>query len=518
MRATRHPWTVALLMVAASAFSAKATCVEQIVGPTRLRNPQGLAIDPAGNVYVGNRNLHTVLRVAPDGTITTVLADVPRDQTRRMRQPLGLALDGDGRLYVAAGESSNVYRVDPDGSARVILDGTGNGTGSALVTPWAIAVDGAGNVFVAGRGSDNVFRIGTDGTTTVVLDGTHGFRGGAGLAVDAGGTLYAAGWYSDNVFAVPPGGTPELLLDYRGGGAVDGLRSPLGVAVGDGAVFVTGVQTNNVFRIAADRTVTTVADGASVGAPFAPYGIALDAAGNIYLAGYGTEHLYRLSPSGDLATLLDATGDGAGNRLSGVGDVAVDAAGAVYATGWYSSNVFRIRNACPTVPRDDCASAPTRARLRLLDRRPDAHDALRWDWSGPPSRSGSSFGDPTARDSYALCVYTGSAAAPALDTCVRTGSACADEPCWHRNGSGGFEYRRGAATTGLTRLRLKQRNGIMTIRAEASGEALSIPPLPLALPVRVQLLVRDGSCWESTYELAEVARNTPADFKAIDRP
>ncbi|MEZ5256729.1 MAG: SBBP repeat-containing protein, partial [Ilumatobacteraceae bacterium] len=134
------------------------------------------------------------------------------------------------------------------------------------------------------------------------------------------------------------------ILDATGDEAGNPLVGPYGVAVdAAGNVYVTG--SSNVLRVTAAGAITEIIDVSGDGAGNqlgGPHGVAVDAAGNVYVAGYSSDNVFRVSPAGVVTEILDATGDGAGNPLVGPYGVAVDAAGNVYVTGNSSDNVFRV--------------------------------------------------------------------------------------------------------------------------------------------------------------------------------
>ena len=129
----------------------------------------------------------------------------------QLAQPEGLAVDGNGNLYIADAANHRVRKVTPAGT---ISTAAGNGhpgfggdggpaEASQLNQPYGLAVDDAGNLYIADFGNQRVRRIGTDGVITTVAG--NGERGGAGdggpaisaqllgprnLVLDSAGNLY----------------------------------------------------------------------------------------------------------------------------------------------------------------------------------------------------------------------------------------------------------------------------------------------------------------------------------------
>jgi hypothetical protein len=147
----------------------------------------------------------------------------------------------------------------------------------------------------------------------------------------------------------------------------------------------------------------------------------------------------------------------------------------------------------------------------------DARDLLVWRWITGEATTLSEFGDPMTSESFALCLYEG--AGPAAERRVTSqapaGGTCAGQPCWKLAGTTGYRYiDRERTPTGLLKLLLKEGDdGRARVVAKAKGGNLTLPPLPLALPVRVQLQSTSGTCWEAAFDGTGVVETTDVKFK-----
>lgn len=118
---------------------------------------------------------------------------------------------------------------------------------------------------------------------------------------------------------------------------------------------------------------------------------------------------------------------------------------------------------------------------------------------------------------FGLCVYDASASAqPVLAGAVTAGGTCGTKPCW-KAVAGGYRYKSKAATVdGVTDLKLRlTAAGELQVLVKGRGAALPLPPLGLATPVRVDLVIDDGAgrtCWQSTFPSA--LENGAAGFRA----
>ncbi len=201
----------------------------------------GIAVDNAGAIYVTGQSSDNAFRIDPNGVISEII-----DSTGGvvggaviLDQPNHIAVDTAGNVYVTG---SNSFRIDPNGVITEL------GIGG-----FGIAVDGEENAYVSSGSS--VFRIAPNGVITVVIDSTGDGAGNtlsmAGFIVaDGVGNVYVAGVGSDNVFRIDPNGVITEVIDSTGDGAGNKLDNPIYVAVdGLGNVYVTGKESNNAFRI-----------------------------------------------------------------------------------------------------------------------------------------------------------------------------------------------------------------------------------------------------------------------------
>ena len=155
-------------------------------------------------------------------------------------------------------------------------------------------------------------------------------------------------------------------------------------------------------------------------------------------------------------------------------------------------------------------------QLRILPRRPGIRQRIAWNWSHGEATRREDFGDPLANGTFTFCVFDESGSRPtvAFSAATRSGM-CGNLPCWTAN-AGGFRYRStDGAPSGLRQLSLKAgADGQAKILLAGKGVDLTLPTLPLGLALRAQLRGAGDACWESVYDEAGVARNTPGEFRA----
>ena len=296
----------------------------------QLRSPYGVAVDRQGNVYIADYDSYRVRKISPSGTITAFAGtgmggssgDGGPATSARLNAPIAIAVDGQGNVYIADFNNARVRKVNSSGTIST-LAGTGipgfsgdggPATSARLYAPHGVAVDGQGNVYIADSYNQRVRKVNPAGTiTTIAGTGKQGFSGDGGtatsatmtyprgVAADAQGNVYFFD-SSTRVRKVTPGGT---ITTFAGGGSSFGdggpatsaqLRSPYGVAVDrQGNVYIADFPDHRLRKVSPGGTITTFAgtgtggfsgDGgpAILARLFAPYGVAADGQGNVYIA------------------------------------------------------------------------------------------------------------------------------------------------------------------------------------------------------------------------------------------
>jgi len=149
-----------------------------------LSQPNGVAVDGAGNVYISDFNNNAVYKWTPtNNTMTSLFSG--------MFQPDGLAVDSTGNVYVAVYGSGIVQKWTATNNTVTTLFG-------GLDHPEAVAVDGAGNLYVADS-YNNAIKKWTVANNTVTTLVSSGLSMPAGVAVDFLGNVYIADYYNQAI-------------------------------------------------------------------------------------------------------------------------------------------------------------------------------------------------------------------------------------------------------------------------------------------------------------------------------
>ena len=349
-------------------------------------SPAGVAVDSAGNLYLTDSNRVREVNHAT-GVITTVagggtsLGDGGPATAASLNGPVGIALDSAGNLYIADERNNRIREVNA--STRIITTVAGGGTSlgdngpataATLWLPAGIAVDSAGDLFIADGGNSRVreVQVSSHVITTVAGNGNWVFSGDggeatsagfapAGVTVDSVGNLFIADSANNRIREVTA--STNLISTVAGNGSTNyggdgGLASlavisgPQSIAVDSlGNLYIGDTANNRVRKInLSSDLITTVAgngsngyssDGAQATAAYMsqPDGVAVDSAGNLYIADYGNELIRMVNASTGILTTI------AGNSTAGFGgdggpagaallygpcSIAIDSAGNLY--------------------------------------------------------------------------------------------------------------------------------------------------------------------------------------------
>jgi sugar lactone lactonase YvrE len=343
-------------------------------------HPSGIAIDDSGIAYVADSGNNAIRAISPSGAVTTIAGPGRRRAAGGGRKyarasfsdPNGLAVDPSGNIYVADAGNGVIRKLAPSGTATILAGrlgqaGSADGKGAAATffSPFGVALDQAGNAYVADGGNHTIRKIGRLGETTTLAGAAEAsgsangagsaarFLGPAGVALDAEGNAYVADAGNHLIRKISPGGEASTLAGSEGeSGSADGqganarFSSPDGVAVDSlGNVYVADADNNAIRKIAPSGATTTIAgragmsehvDGKGQEALFShPTGLAVDAKGNIYVADSGNNAIRKIAPDGVVSTLAGgglgrAEGAGSSASFSSPSGVAVDSLGNVY--------------------------------------------------------------------------------------------------------------------------------------------------------------------------------------------
>lgn len=321
--------------------------------------PAGVAVDSAGNIYIADRLNNRVRKVTKDGVITTVAGNgfpiFSGDGGPATSAGIafigsanhsGVAVDKAGNLYITDTADHRIRKVNTSGIITTVAgkgslgvsgfsgDG-GPATSAELNTPSGVAVDGAGNLFIADTGNGRIRKVTTAGIITTVAGKGNGFVLGDGgpatnaqlanpsdVVVDNAGNIYIADFGNSSIRKVNSAGIISTVVRGGFGSCPTGAGVPAAVAdIGFGV------------------------------------GLAVDAAGNLYIADNFANCVHKLDTAGIVTTVagggMNMPGDGGPATSAGLGnltDVDVDSAGNLYISDLNEGRIRKVTAGSVTPP------------------------------------------------------------------------------------------------------------------------------------------------------------------------
>ena len=341
----------------------------------QLDSPSGVVLDSSGNLYIADRGNHRIRKVDTTGVITTIAGtgaegfsgDGGQATAAQLDNPSGVVLDSSGNLYIADRDNHRIRKVDTTGVITTIagtgVEGFGGDGGPAtaaqLDSPSTVALDSAGNLYIADRGNDRVRKVDSSGVITTVAGSAKSLFGGDGgqataaqldtpygVVLDGVGNLYIADGLNHRIRKVDSSGVITTVAGSEeyghsgdGGQATNaGLAFPRGVAVdGVGNLYIADYVNHRIRKVDSSGVITTIAGSGGIsfggdGGPavnaqlYSPTDVALDSAGNLFIADRYNHRIRKVDAGGTITTVagMGATGLGAGG-FSGDGGPAVNA-------------------------------------------------------------------------------------------------------------------------------------------------------------------------------------------------
>lgn len=347
-----------------------------------IGGPAGVAVDATGNLYIADSFNSRIRKVNTSGIISTYagggsptgIGDGGPATSGTLfligsQAHSGIALDSAGNLYIADSGHGRIRKVDTGG---IITTVAGNGTtgfsgdGGAAIsaqlnTPSGVAVDSAGNLYICDQGNGRIRKVNTSGGITTIVGTGNGFTLGDGgpatsaqlanpqdVAVDSAGNIYIADLGNNRIRKVTAGIISSILTEGFGncGGPLPAASSDVGFGVGlaldsAGDLYIADHFSDCVHQLNTTGTVATVAGGGTnnpgdggpaTSAELGPVdAVALDSAGNLYIAESGFSRVRKVTSAVSVAPPVISAG-GITNAASFATSVAPGSIVAVFGT------------------------------------------------------------------------------------------------------------------------------------------------------------------------------------------
>ncbi|HRG47185.1 MAG TPA: kelch repeat-containing protein [Leptospiraceae bacterium] len=333
--------------------------------------PDGITIDTAGNLYVGDSGNHRIRKITSLGVVTTFAGSGNAGSldgtgtAASFNLPRGVAVDLSGNVYVGDSGNNKVRRITASGVVTTIAGSgssgkdDGTGTTASFNSLDGITLDTAGNLYVADKSGNKIRKIDVSGIVSTIAgtgvtgsaDGTSttaSFSNPEYLAFDTSGNLYVADAGNNKIRKIAsvtssqsttttptllgcsdPTKTTVTVSTFAGSGITGSTDAtgtaasfnlPSGVTVdSSGNLFVADRSSNKIRKITSAGVVTTLAgsgvagsfDATGTAATFSsPYGVTADNSGNLYVADTSSNKIRKITSAGVVTTLAGSGSNG----------------------------------------------------------------------------------------------------------------------------------------------------------------------------------------------------------------
>jgi sugar lactone lactonase YvrE len=330
--------SAALLVALFSSTAINAENIDTLLAEAGFSSPSGVGIDSAANVYVADSHENTIFKISPSAVVTTFAGTVGTwgdlDGTgvvARFYEPVSVTTDQTGNVYIADSLNSTVRKINHAGVVTTL-----GGDLGAFAS--GVAVDSEGNVYVAAISDHTIRKISPTGVQAILagIVGVSGHADGArktarfnlpaSVAVDAKGNLVVADSGNNTIRKITPAGVVTTLAGVagkkggaNGSGTAARFNHPMAVTTDRACnVYVADSGNNIIRKITPEGVVTTLAgkagmegdaDGTGAAARFnQPNGLAIDSAGNVYVADTCNHAIRKISPEGVVTTWVGNKG------------------------------------------------------------------------------------------------------------------------------------------------------------------------------------------------------------------
>jgi sugar lactone lactonase YvrE len=350
----------------------------------KINGPQAIHVDSIGNLFITSSGMGCARMVDTNGIISTIAGNGsnayygdggPATLASLSFNLLSIFADSSGNIFIADTDNHRIRKIDASGNISTVA-GTGLGgysgdfspaTASKLNGPRGVCVDAVGNIYIADRNNNRIRKVNTSGIiTTVAGTGSYGFSGDGGPATsamifnpeavftDSTGSIYIADSGNGCVRRVNSSGIITTVAgNCRSGFLRDNapatsvsINYPFGLQLdADGNIFFADSNNHRIMKVDARGIIRTIAGTGSWGYSgdggpatsarlHGPSGVYVDSQGNIFISEYNGHRVRKVDGSGIIVTVV-GTGSGAYSGDGGPASLAqINAPTDIYLDSW----------------------------------------------------------------------------------------------------------------------------------------------------------------------------------------
>jgi len=310
----------------------------------KFKNPNGIAFDSAGNMYVADTGNHCIRKITSAGVVTVFAGSDTgvsgltnaTGTAARFNEPFGIVVDSAGNVYVGDSINMLIRKITSAGVVTTLAGGNGGvgavdgtGAGAKFDQPKGLAIDSADNIYVADSQNDAIRKVTSAGVVTTIAGSTlsvSGFVDGTGtsarftrptgIAVDSAGNLYVGDTDNNAIRKITSAGVVTTLAGSSTGlsgyvnasGTAARFTQPIGITLdSSGNLYVSDSTNSAIRKVTGAGVVTSIAgaitrisgfvDGIGFNSRFnQPYGIATDGNGHLFVGDYGNNVIRKIVP------------------------------------------------------------------------------------------------------------------------------------------------------------------------------------------------------------------------------
>ncbi len=354
----------------------------------QFTNPNALAIDSKGAIYIADTggfrirllSAGSVSTIAGTGNANPYSGTTGAATSANINSPGGIAVASDGTVYIAETSNHVIRKISGGnlslfaGNALSGYQGDGaNATDAEISGPTGLTLDSAGNLYIADTGNSLIRRVDKNGIITSYVGGTGPTAGSlknpTGICFDAAGNLYIADTGNRRIAKYFPTANQGRVTTFAGNGNVgfggDGglatkaqLNNPVGLAIdAAGNLYIADANNSRIRKVTTDGYIYTIAGSGAIGywgdgdlatnaALNFPRGLAVGSDGKVYIADTANSVIRVLTPSAAPAAA------GASNNASGVARLSPGSLASIYGSNFGNTTAIGelgfLSNALPT--------------------------------------------------------------------------------------------------------------------------------------------------------------------------